>query len=238
MPTVKEFVTRAYRLVSAHQPTTPLRQSDLAIGLEALNSLLASYAATGLLLTIAKTESYNLPIGQQVVVTGPPTHVPVPDMPFGRLANLEEAWLVLEGVTYPLIDKSRAVFLEAWKFDPLLSLPRFIIVFPQTRTTELRLYPAASQPYELFVRGKYQFGPLASSDTMDLVPDYYERFLRYAVAKDIAMETGRADAWTEKLEGMLTAAQMNMEAASETNLSITSDLDSLLNGARRVQAGI
>jgi len=72
----------------------------------------------------------------------------------GRLANLDNAWLVLSGVTYPLIDKSRDDFLAAWKYDPLQGLPRFAITFPDTEWVDIRLYPAPSQFFEFFCRGK------------------------------------------------------------------------------------
>ena len=156
----------------------------------------------------------------------------------GRLANLDSAWLVLSGVTYPLIDKSRDDFLAAWKYEPLKGLPRFIITFPDTEFVTAQLYPAPSQFFEFFCRGKFQLTELTSSDDMSSIPQYFIRFLLFATAKDVSMYKGRADAWTEKLEDMLVQAKDKMEAASEVNLAITGDEQSLLNGAWRVRAGI
>lgn len=236
--TVRQFVTQAYRLISAHNPTVPLHGDDLSLGLLVLNQLLQSYASTGLLITIARTETCVLTIGQQDVIVGPSTYTPTPDITQGRLANLDSAWLLLNGVTYPLIDKSRDDFLAAWKYDPLQSLPRFIIVFQEDDVTRLRIYPAPSQAFDFYLRGKFQLPELTSNDDMGLVPEYYRRYLLFASAKDISMYKGRADAWTPKLEDMLVDARDNMEAASEVNLSITGDEQSLLNGAWRVRAGI
>jgi hypothetical protein len=190
------------------------------------------------LITIAKTESVIVGIGQQDVVCGPPTYVPTPDITVGRLANFEAAWLLLEGVTYPLINKSRDEFLAAWKYDPLAGLPRFAIVFPETEVTRIRIYPAPSQPYEFFLRGKFQLNEVGPNDTLDSLPQYYLRYLMFAVAKDVAMYNGRMEAWTAPLEQMLVEARDQMVAASEVNLSITGDINSLLNGAWRVRAGI
>lgn len=156
----------------------------------------------------------------------------------GRLANLDSAWLVLEGVTYPLIDESRNNFLGAWKYEPLSGLPRFIIVFPETEGTRIQLYPKPSQQYDFYVRGKFQLVELDSNDDMNLVPQYYQRYLLFAVAKDIAMYKGRAEAWTPKLEEMYQAAMDNMVNTSEVNLTIGGDRASMLNGAWRVRAGI
>ncbi len=238
MPTVREFVRQSYRLVDASNPTVPLHGDDQQLGIIILNQLLQSYASTGLMITIARTETVPITIGQQEVVCGPDTFVPTPDITTGRLANLDDAWLILSGVTYPLINKSRDEFLATWRYEPLQGLPRFVIVFPETDVTRIRLYPAPSQGYEFFVRGKFQLNEVTANDTMGALPQYYVRYLQFALAKDIAMYKGRADAWTDKLESILQKAEMDMIASSEVNLSITGDEASLLNGSWRVMAGI
>src|SRR5882757_7264880 len=101
MPTVRQFVHQTYRLISASNPTIPLHGDDEQLMISILNQLLDYYASTGLLLTIATEFNLPLTIGQQVVTCGPATFVPTPDIPLGRLANLETAWLLLDGVTYP-----------------------------------------------------------------------------------------------------------------------------------------
>lgn len=156
----------------------------------------------------------------------------------GRLANLDSAWMLLNGVTYPMIDKSRDDFLASWKYDPLQGLPRFVIVYPQTQYVDIRLYPGPSQFFEFFVRGKFQFPPFTANSDLSSLPQYYIRYLLFAVAKDVSMYKGRSSAWTPILESMLREAQDIMEASSEVNLSITGDEQSLLNGAWRVRAGI
>jgi type II secretory pathway pseudopilin PulG len=156
----------------------------------------------------------------------------------GRLANLDSSWLDLSGVTYPLIDKSRDEFLAAWKYEPLQGLPRFIITFPDTKYVRAQLYPAPSQFYTFFARGKFQKTILTSSDTLEGLPEYFELFFLYAVAKYVSKFKGRGSAWTDDLEAEYRELKNDMEAASEVNLSIAGDEQSLLNGAWRVRAGI
>lgn len=167
--------------------------------------------------------------------------LPHPDSVYikqGRLANLDSAWLTLSGVTYPLIDKSRDEFLAAWKYEPLQGLPRFIITFPDTNIVKAQLYPAPSQFFTFNCRGKFQKTILTSNDTLDGLPEYYELFFLYAVAKYVSKFKGRASAWTPGLEAEYRELKADMEAASEVNLSIAGDEQSLLNGAWRVRAGI
>ncbi len=156
----------------------------------------------------------------------------------GRLANLDSAWLQLNGVTYPLIDKSRNEFLSAWKYEPLQGLPRFIITFPATDIVRAQLYPAPSQFFDFFARGKFQLSVLTVNDDLGDLPEYYVLYFLYAVAKYVSKFKGRGSAWTPDLESDYRELKDNMESASEVNLSIAGDEQSLLNGAWRIRAGI
>jgi hypothetical protein len=311
--TVRQFVFDMYRLITASTPTVPLHGDDENLAIRTLNRILAEYASTGLLLTIAKTVTVdiNLPVKEIYFVSpdyvGPVTtqqetctltsvspsfnvvdgtiysvgdgvsgggiplgakiltivgnvvtmtlnatltgasvltfshEIPTPNIAYireGRLANLDSAWLQLSGVTYPLIDQSRDEFLAAWKYEPLQGLPRFIITFPETQVVRAQLYPAPSQFFQFFARGKFQKLPLTANDTLEGLPDYQELFLLYAVAKYVSKFKGRGSAWTQDLEADYRELKAKMEAASEVNLSIAGDEQSLLNGAWRVRAGI
>jgi hypothetical protein len=311
--TVREFVFDMYRLITASTPTVPLHGDDENLAIRTLNRIIANYAATGLLLTIAKTQTVpinspvtdiyftspdyvgpvstqtetvtltyisptitvadgtiysvgdgisggGIPLGTKILtivgnvitmtmnatISGASLltfshEIPTPSIAYikeGRLANLDNAWLQLSGVTYPLIIKSRDEFLAAWKYEPLKGLPRFLITFPDTNLVRAQLYPAPSQFFDFFCRGKFQKVPLTSNDTLEGLPEYQELFLLYAVAKYVSKFKGRSAAWTDDLEAEYRELKDQMEAASEVNLSIAGDEQSLLNGSWRVMAGI
>lgn len=236
--TTKQFVQDSYQLVSASSPTVPLYGNDMEKGIQFLNELLLDYSSSGLLLTVAKEVVTTIAIGQSEVTFGDPSFVPTPDITSGRLANLENAWLLLEGVTYPLIDESRNVFLGSYKFDPQLGLPRFCIIYNETDLTRMRLYPGASQVYELHVYGKFQLGLFTENTNMATLPQYFQRFLKWALAREIAFYKGRSKAWSPKLQEMYDEAKKNMVSASAMNLVIDSANESYLNGSWRLRAGI
>ncbi len=237
--TVRDFVTQSYQIVSAASPTVPLHGNDLSIGITVLNQLLNQYSANGLMLTVSKQVDFLLTIGQNEVTFGEPDYVPTPDITTeGRLVNLLNAWVTLQGVTYPLIDESRTEFYSSYKYDPLIGLPRYVIVLPETNLTTIRVFPGPSQAYNLSVYAKFQPSVLTSSTDMSELPSYYIMYLQFALAKYIAAYKARMEAWTPKLEEMLDKLTKDMEAASSTNLDININNESWLNGAWRVRAGI
>lgn len=236
--TVKGFVQDSYQLVSASSPTVPLHGDDISKGVQFLNEHLNAYSATGLMTTIARHITFNLPIGQQEITFGSPTTVPTPDVTEGRLSNLQNAWLLLDGVTYPLIQENRNVFYASYKYDPQVGLPRFVVITNEVEITRMRFYPAASQVYQVNVYGKFQLPDVTENSTMALLPIYFIRYLRLAVAKDFSIYKGRTQAWNEQLESMLIKAEQDMMSVSSMNLNIETEQESYLNGAWRVRAGV
>jgi hypothetical protein len=236
---VKEFISDSYQLITAGSPTVPLYGNDTIYAVRRLNKLISYYSGTALLTTIAQEAIIPLAIGQQNVTFGSPLYAPLPDSTtFGRLSNLQNAWLLLDGVTYPLIDQSRNEFLASFKYDPQLGLPRYCIIYDQTNLTTMRLFPGPSQFFELHVYGKFEPPPLTENSDMSQFPEYFLRFLNFALGRDLAAFKGRLSAWTPELRELYLEAKQEMDANSSINLAIEADLDSSLNGSWRVKAGI
>jgi hypothetical protein len=236
--TVKQFVAESYQLISASSPVVPLHGSDTNTAVNVLNRLLKSYSSSGLLTTIAQKINFTLPEGQLFATFGDASYVPTPTVTQGRLSNLERAWLSLDGVDYPLINEDRGVFFGSYKYFPQLGLPRFVIVTNDLNVTTLQFYPGPSQPYEVWIYGKFELPYLTENDTMVNIPYYQYMFLQFALARFLAFYKGRSSAWDAKLEAMYKELEDQMESVSTIDLVIDSANESYLNGSWRLRAGI
>src|ERR1017187_9355294 len=96
--TVREFISDSYQIVSSASPTVPLQGNDQSKGLQFLNELLSSFSGTGLMTTVATKVQFTMGIGQQEVTFADPAIYPLADVTIGRLSNLQNAWLLLQGV--------------------------------------------------------------------------------------------------------------------------------------------
>ncbi len=236
--TAKQFVKDAYQLISASSPTVPLQGDDTEKAIHFMNDLLKSYSSSSLMLTIARKINFTINIGQSFVTFADPDYLPAPTIAQGRLTNLERAWLELDGVDYPLINEDRGVFFGSYKYEPQLGLPRFVILTNDLDFTTMQFYPGPSQQYNVFVYGKFELGYISENSNMASLPRYYQRFLKFAVARDLAFYKGRSSAWTEKLENMYKEAEDNMESVSTMDLVIDSANESYLNGSWRLRSGV
>jgi hypothetical protein len=236
--TVNDFVQDSYQIITANSPTVPLQGNDLQKGVQFLNELIKSYSSSSLLLPIAQKIQITVQIGQLFVTFGDPSYVPTPDVTIGRLSNLERAWLSLDGVDYPLIDESRGVFFGSYKYFPQLGLPRFVIITNDLNLTTMQLYPGPSQQYDLWVYGKFEPSIVVAGGLMTNFPLYQIRFLKTALARELAYYKGRSAAWDEKLEKRYQELLDEMESVSTMDLVIDSANESYLNGSWRLRAGV
>jgi hypothetical protein len=191
------------------------------------------------MLTIARDIQRQVLTGEGELSIGDANFVPTPDITEGRLVELMNSWLILEGVTYPLIPLALNEFNSSFKFNPLKGLPRYIIIRQETNLSYVRIYPAPSQTFDLFIRAKFQVDELTTNDTMESLPNYYMRYLKFALASDLADYKGRSEAWTPKLEQRLKEAKSDMIAASAINLDVVSDDMSVTAAAKwRLISGV
>lgn len=249
--TVNDFVQDSYQLISASSPVPPLQGNDMSKGVQFLNELIQSYGSNSLPLTIAKKVELTVQINQLFVTFADSGFIPpaawtgnpyygstLPSYNQGRLTNLERAWLNLDGVDYPLIDEDRAVFFGSYKFFPQLGLPRFAIITNDLDYTTMQIYPGPSQQYNLFIYGKFAIPLLTEGSTLDTLPLYYKRYLKTALARELAFYKGRSAAWTDKLESRYQELRDEMENVSTMDTTIDSANESYLNGSWRLRAGI
>ena len=249
--TVNDFVQDAYQLITANSPTVPLQGNDMSKGIQFLNELIRSYASSSLALTISRKLELTLQINQLFVTFADPGFVPpgswtgnpyygttLPSYSGGRLSNLERAWLSLDGVTYPLIDEDRGVFFGSYKYFPQLGLPRFSIITNDLDYTTMQVYPGPSQQYDLWIYGKFELPTIVGGSTLSVLPLYYQRYLKFALARDLAFYKGRSAAWDSKLEAMYQEARDDIESVSTMDLVIDSANESYLNGSWRLRAGV
>lgn len=249
--TINEFVQDSYQIISASSPTVPLQGNDQQKAIQFLNELIQSYGSSSLMLTIAKKVKLQVQINQLFVTFADagfviPTDwvgnshygLSPPSYNQGRLSNLERAWLELDGVTYPLIDEDRGVFFGSYKYFPQLGLPRFAIVTNDLDYTTMQIYPGPSQVYDLWIYGKFTLPLITSGSTLSTLPLYYNRYLKLALARELAIYKGRSSAWTDKLESRYQELRAEMENVSTMDLVIDSANESYLNGSWRLRAGI
>jgi len=248
---VNDFVQDAYQLISSSTPTVPLQGNDLQKGVQFLNELLSYYSSSSLMLTISQEIVLVAQIGQLFLTfadagfvppaswTGDPNYgTTLPSYSGGRLTNLERAWLNLDGVDYPLIDEDRGVFFGSYKYFPQLGLPRFAIITNNLDYTTMQLYPGPSQQYNVYIYGKFELPIITAGGILNTLPLYYRRFLKLALARDLAFYKGRSAAWDQKLEAMFQEAKDEMESVSTMDLVIDSANESYLNGSWRLRAGV
>jgi len=235
--TVSQFLRKSMRMISANGPSVALRGEDYLTSLEILNDLLASYGISGLFNPISQEVTVTANTGQEDYIFADELNFPDADYTGGRLVATQNAWILFEGVRYPLTDITRNRFNNSALYEIQQGLPLNYIIYDQDDHTVLRLWPAPQQEYILIVDGKIQPSFVNSNMLLSGIPDYMILFLKYALAKECALGLNRESAWSAKLEDRFLDLERQMINKSPRNVDIGRRRN-MLNGATLVASGL
>lgn len=234
--TVSQFLRKTMRMISANGPSVALRGEDYLTALEILNDLMSSYGISGQFNPISMEVTVPAHTGQQDYIFADEVNFPDADYTGGRLVATQNAWILFEGVRYPLTDITRNRFNNAALYEIQVGLPLNYIIYDQNDYTVLRLWPAPQQEYILIVDGKIQ-PEFIHSNTEMTIPDYMTLFLKYATAKECAFGLNRESAWSAKMEERFLDLERQMINKSPRNVDIGRRRN-MLNGATLVASGL
>lgn len=183
MATALDIIKRARRLLNALGVGETLETELANDGLEALNSMLASWSLDGLMIYAIQSNTFNL--------TGVQTYT------VGKLATfnmtkpdrIESAFTTVNGTDYPLT----IIDTDQWNNIAVKNLTstyaEYIKYDPFSPTGLLSVYPRSNGTITL---NTYQALQFFTNLTDDLVlPRGYERAIVYGLVIEIAPETGK-----------------------------------------------
>jgi hypothetical protein len=185
MATARTIVRKALQkigvLVKSEEPSA----DEANDGLDSLNQLLESWSNDSAVIVSRAWETFTLVGGQTVYTMGP-----------GQQFNTSRPTNIIGGyVRNGTIDTQVTVISdEAYNsigFKAITGIPQFINYDNANPTDNLRLYPAPSSGYLLFLLTEKPLITITSLDTTLSLPPGYERALIYNLAAELAPEYGQ-----------------------------------------------
>lgn len=184
MATVRDLINSSLRLTGVKAPGEIATSGEASDALEVLNDLLDSLALENLMLYGNENETFNLVANKQSYTIGPSG-----DFNTKRPVEINQAFVKYNGIDFPL----RALTIEQWNEIPLKNyaspIPVAFYYVSSSPLGDVYLWPAPSQVIPLTIAVDMQFTAL-TLDTVINYPPGYKKFLRYALAVELAQEYG------------------------------------------------
>lgn len=207
---------KTVRLATLFQGPRPEYVTD---ALSLLREITSTFNASGIMIPYQTDLTFDLVADQKTYRIGVSGDVDVVHQPFVEVNYITIHW---QGIQYPITIINDLNELSVFKATNIQTLPdaarvhQVIASDTNELVTEIIFFNAPSQVYECRIRGKATLVKPDLQDDITGLPDFYKRFLRLWVAKEISRYYPTNG---------LTAQDEQDLLAAENLIRATSDLD-------------
>jgi len=183
-----------------------------------LNDMLNQFSASSIYIPFLKVLTFNIQPNQEIYSV---SDIVPSDIHTDRILDLVFANFTVNGnITYPLRILTKAQFFGITRVDNLVARPSFVFLDIQDLESFLRFYPIPDQQYPCELHLKQYMDNLINQDSLSLfISPYYERFLKYALTRELKMFYPSAN-WSAEAEQDYQRMFDDLKAKNETDLTI------------------
>lgn len=218
--TVNTLIEGAYKLIGVFSEERPLEGSRITEGLEYLQEILDHYASNDTRIAWDDTLTFNLVIGQQEYTFSKDGGA---DVNSNRIVDLKYITIQDGDFSYPVIIQSD----ELWYYRKrkLNNTERPQQAFLQnalnqgtsSEESKIFFFSKPDKTYTCLIKAKFILNAVALSQPLDEVPNYYHRFLKYALGRTLN-DHYPGSTWNQKKEDTYTQLLENITNASDVSL--------------------
>jgi len=184
--TAKVIIKSAMRRLRVIQSGEEPSAAELADALEYLNDLLGTLSVEGLFVPHTTNETLNLTPGKQTYSIGSGG-----DFNTGRPISIVSAYTTINGVDYPCEVIPRKKWLGIVYKATSASYPYWLNYHDKSPLGEINFYPIPTDATTFTIDSIKQLTEFADANAVTDLPREYERYLKYALANELASEYGK-----------------------------------------------
>lgn len=181
--TAYDLVKHAYRLIGMNSPDEALTGGEIAEGIDLLNDLLDSFQGAELLIPYLDEVSFNLTPNEDTYIFSATNPNAVGSR---RIAGLTYVQITIGEAVYPINIISQSEYYTRTRYLSNVTIPRYVILRNKAIDSTIVFYPIPKEPYSCKVIAKFALENLEPHITITTLPPYYYRFLKYALARELA----------------------------------------------------
>ena len=219
--TVNRLVEKAHYMIGEFGTDEVIPGNYITDGIEYLNDLINSYSENAYLIPfIKKIEFQTVPNQAEYTFSNEPSITP--DVVSNRIVSIEYLQLRLnqnDSVVYSLQKLTRTNLYDHTVLEREGTIPGSYLLEKSELFSTVRLYPDPAAVYFMTLRGKFYLDKVESGQNITTVPLGEQRFLRYALARDL-LNFFPGGTWTDKTEDEYQ--EMKKERMAGNDIDMTS----------------
>lgn len=217
--TTNDVIVRALNLIGELSPDEVPSGSQVTEGLYYLNDLFDFYSSAGIYIPFVKQLDFTMTAGKGDYSIS--NNYPA-DINGERIIELDYVTVQRDTSIFPVRIIKRANLFNNFYISNAQGLPGIVIFERSDQFSNLKFYPAPDFSYDCHIRAKFMLDHLELYDSLEEVPPYYFRFLRYALAKELISVYPSAN-WTQQAQQEYDTMLSRLTAANDMDLTINTD---------------
>lgn len=183
-----------------------------------LNDMLNQFASSSIYVPFLTTINFTMVPNQQTYSI---SDIAPADIVSNRILDLSFATFTVQGqLIYPLRIINKAQFYDITRLNNLVARPSMIFLDIQNVESYVTFYPIPDQPYPCQLKLKQYINNFSTQDTIEIfVAPYFERFLKYALTRELKMFYPSAN-WSAEAEQDYQRMFDDMKSKNETDVTI------------------
>lgn len=216
--TSNQLIIRSLYLINEYSPNELPSAEDITEGLFFLNSILANMSGNGIFIPYVTSINFNTEANKQVYRMGTESTA---DINSTKLVEPFDAYIIYNSAQIPLEIIPHDRFFQLVRYPLTTTRPTQIFFQNDITGTQVYFWSTPDTVYPVYIRGKFALGNIIAQQDLSMVPDYYNHFLIYALARSLNSVFG-ADKWDEIRETEYQRAMGNITSQNDIDFSITS----------------
>lgn len=231
--TVRELLVRAFYLTGIFSPQTKPIEHELDEALFSLNELLDANSGDSLLVPFWKKLTFTLTPGVDSYTVGPSGAM----ITSNKIIDIVSANLIRQNVAYPLTVIESEELYDNSRYLLNQSMPGYIMLQNAASVSTVQFYPSPSLADTVLLIAKFTLSDLKLDDLLTELPDYYLRYLRFALGKELNV-IYNTNNWSREKEDFYIDALKTVKRANNVDLSIRLSNTPSMSALERGLSGI
>lgn len=215
---VNNLINRAYEYINGENPSQTVSGSDVERALDILNEIINDFSTSGLFIPYYNTLTFNLTTGKRSYIFSREINA---DVNSDKIVSLDFVNYTYSETIYPINIMSRSEYYKFQRQKSLTGIPAFVFLQNTPDESILTFLPIPDKDYECEIVAKFELGEVALFSDLSAMPKYYDRFLKYALARELSIIIGSDETrWSPLAESKYQEMYNHLLIANDIDLEI------------------
>lgn len=213
---VRDLILLALKMTGEYDPSERPNGEYFEESLDHLNMLFSEFSASGIDIPYIEQVEFEIQPDKDNYLFSEDTHA---DVNSKKIIELNFVNILFAQQSRPLDILTKAEYYDRYRSLSYKGRPTKAWLENQNYGSVLRLYPIPNSTYDCTVSAKFALDHVEMNTNLNIVPDYYKKFLLYSLARTMT-DVFKSGEWTNRQEETYQRMYEKLRLANDLDLDL------------------